>query len=60
MRTLAWSYVLDTLKALIAEERNVLSAADEAGDEVTAALMSDYLTAQEKTVWMLAAYNTEA
>jgi len=54
------SYVLDTLKALIAEERNVLSAADEAGDEVTAALMSDYLTAQEKTVWMLAAYNTEA
>lgn len=54
------SYVLDTLKALIAEERNVLAAASEAGDEVTVALMSDYLTEQEKSVWMLAAYSTEA
>lgn len=54
------SYVLDTLKALIAEERNVLSAASEAGDEVTVALMSDYLSEQEKSVWMLAAYSTEA
>ncbi|MGN1255363.1 MAG: Dps family protein [Prevotella sp.] len=53
-------YVLDTLKALIAQERTILTTASEAGDEVTVALMSDYLTGQEKTVWMLAAYNTEA
>jgi starvation-inducible DNA-binding protein len=53
-------YVLDTLKALIAEERALLKKASEADDEVTVAMMSDYLSAQEKTVWMLAAYNTEA
>jgi starvation-inducible DNA-binding protein len=53
-------YVLDTLKALIAEERALLKKASEADDEVTVAMMSDYLSGQEKTVWMLAAYNTEA
>ena len=53
-------YVLDTLKALIAEERALLKKASEADDEVTVAMMSDYLSAQEKTVLMLAAYNTEA
>ncbi len=52
-------YVLDTLKALIAEERALLKKASEADDEVTVAMMSDYLSGQEKTVWMLAAYNTE-
>lgn len=53
-------YVLDTLKALIAQERALLKKASEANDEVTVAMMSDYLSSQEKTVWMLAAYNTEA
>lgn len=53
-------YVLDTTKTLIAEEREVLAVAAEVGDEVTVSLMSDYLAGQEKLVWMLAAYNTEA
>ncbi|MCH3982057.1 MAG: DNA starvation/stationary phase protection protein [Prevotella sp.] len=53
-------YVLDTTKILIAEEREVLAVAAEVGDEVTVSLMSDYLAGQEKLVWMLAAYNTEA
>ena len=53
-------YVLDTTKTLIAEEREVLAIAAEVGDEVTVSLMSDYLAGQEKLVWMLAAYNTEA
>ncbi len=48
--------LLDYFKVLIAEERSVLSAASEAGDEVTVSLMSDYLKDQEKTVWMLVAY----
>ena len=51
----ALQYVLDTLRLLIAEERAVLAAAQEAGDEVTVALISDYLRGQEKEVWMLAA-----
>lgn len=52
-------YVLDTLRTLIAQERAVLSAASEAGDEVTVAMMSDYLSSQEKSVWMLTACNTQ-
>ena len=51
----ALQYVLDTLRLLIAEERAVLAAAQEAGDEVSVALISDYLPGQEKEVWMLAA-----
>ncbi len=53
-------YILDTTKTLIAEERNVLAIATEAGDDVTVGLITDYLAGQEKLVWMLAAYNTEA
>ena len=48
-------YVLDTLKVLIAQERRVLTAAQEAEDEVTVAMIDDYLTGQEKNVWMLVA-----
>ena len=54
----AVEYVLDTLKTLIAQEREVLRLAADAGDEVTVALMSDYLKEQEKTVWMLVAFNS--
>lgn len=43
------------LKILIAKEREILAAASEAHDEVTVALMSDYLKSQEKEVWMLVA-----
>lgn len=48
-------YILDTLKVIIAQERRVLAAAQEAEDEVIVALMDDYLTGQEKNVWMLVA-----
>ena len=53
-------YILDTLKVIIAQERRVLAAAQEAEDEVTVALMDDYLTGQEKNVWMLVATLSEA
>ncbi len=49
--------VFATTKTLIAQERAVLAAAQEADDEVTAALMGEYLAGQEKLVWMLSAYN---
>lgn len=52
----AISNIFDTLKTLIAQERVVLGVAQEANDEVTVALMGDYLAEQEKLVWMLAAY----
>jgi len=47
--------LLDYLKELIAVERGVLEAASETDDEGTAALVSDLLSAHEKTVWMLTA-----
>ena len=48
--------VLDYLKVLIAQERKVLEVAGDANDEGTIALMGDYISSQEKTVWMLTAY----
>lgn len=48
--------ILDTLKVLIAQEHAVIAAAEEANDEVTIALMDDFLVGQEKAVWMVNAY----
>ena len=48
--------VLDTYSYLIGEERKVLAAASEAGDETTVGMLSEYLAGQEKMVWMLVAY----
>ncbi len=47
--------ILDNLKVLISLERKVLETASEGDDEGTVALMSDFISAQEKTVWMLTA-----
>ena len=52
----ALKHVLDTYGYLIGEERKVLSTAAEAGDDTTVGMMSEYLSAQEKMVWMLVAY----
>lgn len=51
--------ILETYRHLIGEERKLLSIASQAGDEVTVALMSDYLKEQEKMVWMLTAYSNK-
>ena len=42
-----------------AEDTAELVRRAEAGDEVTVALLSDYLKSQEKTVWMLVAFSTK-
>ena len=47
--------ILDSFRKLMIRERKVLTLAGEVNDEVTVAVMSDYLKAQEKTVWMLVA-----
>jgi len=51
--------ILDTYAYLIAEERELMELADNANDEATAALMSDYIREQEKLVWMLVASATK-
>lgn len=50
------STTLSNLKILLELEREILDLAGEAGDEGTNSQMSDYITEQEKTVWMLSAY----
>ncbi|SMD43150.1 starvation-inducible DNA-binding protein [Aquiflexum balticum DSM 16537] len=48
--------VRDNLNSLLKLERSVLGTAGDHGDEGTVTLMSDYISAKEKTVWMLSAY----
>ncbi len=48
--------VLSNLKVIIELEREILDLSDQADDEGTNSLMSDYITAQEKTVWMLSSF----
>lgn len=52
----AVSNILSSLKTLITLQRALLELSDDAGDEGTNALMSDYIRAQEKSVWMYSAY----
>lgn len=48
--------VRDNLNTLLELEREALEAGSEVGDEGTVTLMSDYITAKEKVVWMVSAY----
>ncbi|MFD2200274.1 Dps family protein [Shivajiella indica] len=48
--------IRDNLNTLLKLERSTLETAAEHGDEGTVALMSEYITAKEKVVWMLSAY----
>lgn len=48
--------VRENLNVLLNLERKALEVAAENGDEGTVALMSEYITAKEKVVWMLSAY----
>lgn len=51
--------IVDSLKELLLIERRILDASDKAGDEGTNSMMSDFITEQEKTVWMMKAWLTE-
>ncbi len=51
------AHVLKNLQVLIIEERKLLSLAGDADDEGTSSLMSDYISEQEKLVWMLKSYS---
>lgn len=48
--------ILASFKILITKQRALLEMAADANDEGTNALMSDYIRAQEKLVWMYTAF----
>jgi starvation-inducible DNA-binding protein len=48
--------ILDSFQTVIRLQREILSLSSDAGDEGTNALMSDYIRAQEKLVWMYSAF----
>lgn len=48
--------LLDAFQILILKQRELLDLSNEANDEGTNALMSDYIREQEKLVWMYTAY----
>lgn len=54
--TKAVENILDSFKTLISLQRELLTLSGEADDEGTNALMSDYIRAQEKLVWMYSAF----
>lgn len=48
--------ILNAFKVIIELQREILADSDEAGDEGTNALMSDYIREQEKLVWMYSSF----
>ncbi|SFD78609.1 Dps family protein [Thermophagus xiamenensis] len=46
---------IDNISTLIRLEREIIPVAEKIDDEGTASLMSDFISEQEKTVWMLKA-----
>lgn len=45
--------VVNSLSELLTIEREILNLSDEADDEGTNSMMSDFIAEQEKTIWML-------
>ena len=54
--TQAVKEILNAFQAIMPMQRALLKQAAEIGDEGTSALMSDYIRAQEKMVWMYSAF----
>jgi starvation-inducible DNA-binding protein len=52
----AVNQILDAFKVTLKLQREILDLSDEADDEGTNALMSDYISEQEKLVWMYSSY----
>lgn len=48
--------VMESLQKIVVLEREILTAADALGDEGTLTLLTDFITQQEKTIWMYAAW----
>lgn len=50
------SNVLETLKHLLAKEKDIIGEAADAGDEGTVDLLTGYVSTQEKQIWMYSAF----
>jgi len=48
--------VVNSLSELLKIERHILNESDDANDEGTNSMMSDFIAEQEKTIWMLNAW----
>jgi len=48
--------IVESLGELLKIERSILETAGDANDEGTNSMMSDFITEQEKTVWMMKAW----
>ncbi|OYX27755.1 MAG: DNA starvation/stationary phase protection protein [Flavobacteriales bacterium 32-35-8] len=55
----AVALIVDSLSGLLKIERAILDKSDKANDEGTNSMMSDFITEQEKTVWMMKAWLNE-
>ena len=51
--------IVDSLTELLKIERQILDKSGDADDEGTNSMMSDFITEQEKTVWMMKAWLSE-
>jgi len=49
----AVSIIIESLSILLKIERHILQLSDEAQDEGTNSMVSDFISEQEKTIWML-------
>jgi starvation-inducible DNA-binding protein len=57
---IAVQLIVDSLSELLKIERQILNASGEANDEGTNSMISDFITEQEKTVWMMKAWLDES
>ncbi|MFD0965032.1 Dps family protein [Pseudofulvibacter geojedonensis] len=51
--------IVNSLSNLLIIERRILELSDEANDEGTNSLMSDFISEQEKTIWMMQSWLKE-
>ncbi|MBP1841593.1 Dps family protein [Formosa algae] len=52
----AVALIVESLSILLKIERDILDKSGDAGDEGTNSMMSDFITEQEKTIWMMKAW----
>jgi starvation-inducible DNA-binding protein len=52
----AVAVVVSSLQTIVTIERGILRLADDLGDEGTLTLLTDFITQQEKTIWMYNAW----
>ncbi len=48
--------IVDSISQLLKKEREILEISDEMNDEGTNSMMSDFISEQEKTIWMFNAW----